>query len=53
MFSLEIRRLRGDLTTVSQYLKDGYKEDGDCLFTGSHREKGRGNGYVLDKKSVV
>lgn len=47
LFSLEIRRFRGDLTTVSQYLKDGYKEDGDCLFTGSHREKGRGNGYTL------
>lgn len=47
MFSLEIRRLRGNLTTVTQYLKDGYKENGDYLFTGSHRESRNGNGYML------
>ena len=47
LFSLEKRRLRGDLLTMFQYLKSGYKEDGDCLFTRSHMEKMRGNGYKL------
>ncbi|GAB0181685.1 mitochondrial enolase superfamily member 1 [Grus japonensis] len=44
LFSLEKRRLRHDLITMFQYLKGGYKEDGDCLFTRSHVEKMRGNG---------
>lgn len=30
-----------------QYLKGGYKEDGDFLFTRSHMEKTRGNRYKL------
>ncbi|PKU40764.1 hypothetical protein llap_8936 [Limosa lapponica baueri] len=47
LFSLEKRRVRGDLSTVFQYLKGGYKEDGDCLFTRSHREKTRGNSSKL------
>ena len=45
LFSLEKRRLRGDLITMFQYLKGGYKEDGDSLFTRSHLEKMGGNGY--------
>ena len=45
-FSLEKRRLRGDLVTC-QYLKGGYREDGDSLFTRSHMEKMKGNGYML------
>ncbi|KAK4826043.1 hypothetical protein QYF61_003942 [Mycteria americana] len=44
-FSLEKRRLRGDRITMFQYLKGGYKEDGDSLFTRSHMEKTRANGY--------
>jgi len=44
LFSLEERRLRGDLITMFQYLKGGYKEDGDSFFTRSHMEKMRGMG---------
>ena len=43
MFSLEKRRLRGDCITMFQYLKSGYKADGDSLFTRSDMEKMRGN----------
>ena len=47
LFSLERRRLRGDIITMFQDLKGGYKEDGDSVFTRSHMEKTRGNGYKL------
>jgi len=46
LFSLE-ERLRGDLITMFQYLKGGYKEDGDSLFIRCHMEKRRDNGYKL------
>ncbi|KAK4812701.1 hypothetical protein QYF61_013726 [Mycteria americana] len=46
LFSLE-KRLRGHLIIVFQYLKGGYKKDGDSLFTRSHVEKTRSNGYKL------
>ena len=47
LFNLEKRRLRGDLITVFQYLKCGYKEDEDFLFTRSSTEKMRGDAYKL------
>ena len=47
MFSLEKIRLRGDLITMFQYLKGGYKEDGYFLFTRSHTEKVEDNGQEL------
>lgn len=30
-----------------QYLKRGYEENGDCLFTRSQMEKIRGNGHKI------
>jgi len=47
LFSFEKRKLRGDIITMFHYLKSGYKEDGGSLFTRSHMEKMRGNGYQL------
>lgn len=43
LFSLEKRRLKGDFSTMFQYLKGAYKENGHSLFTRSCMEKMRGN----------
>ena len=42
LFSLEKRKLRGDLIVTFQYLKGAYKQEGEQLFTwvGSDRTKG-------------
>jgi len=47
LFSLEKRRLRGDLTAIFQYLKGAYKKDGEGLFTKACRDRARGNGCRL------
>ncbi|KFV97326.1 hypothetical protein N326_09264 [Eurypyga helias] len=57
LFSLEKRRLQGDLIAVFQYLKGDYKEAGGQLFTRacSNRTRGnrtRGNGYKLKSGRV-
>ena len=49
MFSLEKRRLRGDLIAAFQYLKEAYKQEGSQLFTRVDNGRTRGNGFQLKK----
>ena len=47
LFSLEKRRLQGDVVVAFQYLKRANKHEGNQLFTRVDSDKTRGNSFKL------
>jgi len=47
LFSLEKRRLQGDLMTALQHLKGAYKKDGDSFFTNACCDRKSSNDFKL------
>jgi len=52
LFSLEKRRLWGDLTAAFQYLKGACKKAGEGLLTRAGSDRTRGNGFSLKEGRV-
>ena len=45
LFSMEKRRLKGELIKAFQYLKGAYRKDGEGLFTRECTDRMRGKGF--------
>ena len=52
LFSLEKRRLQGDLTAAFQYLKGAYKQEGSQLFESEDNSRTRGNDFKLKEGRI-
>ena len=48
LFSLEKKRLQGDLIAAFQYLKGAYKQEGNQLFERVDNCRMRGNGFKVE-----
>ena len=52
LFSLEKRRLRGDLTAAFQYLKGAYGKDGENIYSRACCDRTRSDGFKLRESSI-
>jgi len=52
LFSLQKRRLQGDLIAAFHYLKGAYKKAGEGHLTGAYSDRTRGNGFNLKEGSL-
>uniref|UniRef100_A0A803KG92 Reverse transcriptase domain-containing protein n=1 Tax=Xenopus tropicalis TaxID=8364 RepID=A0A803KG92_XENTR len=51
LFSLEKRRLRGDMITLYKYIRGDYRQMGDVLFSHKNNQHTRGHPFRLEERS--